>query len=130
MAPENDSRASILLALEQKAEFLVAHQLDLLAQIEEHLRGVHHTMRRIERLRSARHRIGPELSNGERQQVLGGLSDELTEIDEHLVTQHQSCQMMQVIIQQMQARLTELRQVADQFEEDPETPDEGGSASV
>jgi hypothetical protein len=49
-----------------EAEVLVAYQLDLLARIEHQLRSVHKTMRQIEKLRSSQHRVGPELSNGQR----------------------------------------------------------------
>jgi hypothetical protein len=129
MDPES-RRASILRGFEDKTEFLVAHQLDLLAQIEHHLRGVQHTMRRIERLRSSRHRVGPELSNRERGVLLTGLAVELAGIDAQLVTQHESCDAMQQIIQQMQARLTELHDVAARLETEPPPANERGSLSI
>ena len=85
-------RASQIREFEMEAELLVAHQLDFLAQIESQLRAVHQTMRRIERLRNVNSRVGPELSNGGREDVLAGLMRELNAVDEQLLVQHQSSQ--------------------------------------
>ena len=85
------------------------YQLDLLAQREAQLRAVHHTMRCIEKLRDAKHRVGPELTNGDRNDTLTVLASEITAIDRELAVQHQSCEHMQRYIRQMQARLTALR---------------------
>lgn len=49
----NDSPISVKHDLEQMAEWLALEQIDLLAQVEAQVRFVHHTMRRIEKLRAA-----------------------------------------------------------------------------
>ena len=97
-------------AFEGEAELLVAHQLDLIAQLERQLRAIHRTMRQIERLRGGEHHVGPELSNGDRVHTLRRLSDELIVIDKELDAQHESCVDMQTTIGQMRARLNALRQ--------------------
>ncbi len=109
MATPDAERTQEIKAFETDAEVLLVHQLDLLAQLEAQLRAVHHTMRCIERLRSAKYRVGSELSNGERRETLTTLADEVTAIDRELQTQHQSCEDMQGSIRKMQARLTALR---------------------
>src|ERR1041385_9013528 len=85
---DDAKRTPIIHAFEREAELLVVHHLDLLAQIEAQLRAVHHTMRRIERLRSAKHRVGRELSNGERHSTLGSLSEEIAALDAQLKEEH------------------------------------------
>ena len=92
-------------------EVLVAHQLDLDAQLEKQLRAVHHTMRRIEQLRGARRRRGGSvtLSNGARENTLDHLSAELTSIDTELDTQHELCLEMQTTVEKMRARLRAMR---------------------
>ena len=112
MAHTDDTRASTLRAFERDAELLVVHQLDLVAQIEAQLRAVHHAMRRIERLRGTRLRVGAELSNGERHTMLTGLSAEVVELDKHLSEERQCCHLMQDTITQMQERLAALKQTA------------------
>ena len=94
--------------LEQEAEYLVVSQLDLLAQLEYQLRAVHQTMRRIETLRGAKNRVGPELSNGETIDTLDHLTKELTAIDIELQTQHESCQTMLGTVAKMRGRLREI----------------------
>jgi hypothetical protein len=111
MAEPTPDRAAIIKAFEDGAEVIAVHQLDLLAQLEGQLRAVHKTMRCIEKLRSDRHRVGPELSNAERADTLQSLANELTAIDEELHIQHQSCAEMQRSIGKMQARLAALRQL-------------------
>jgi chaperonin cofactor prefoldin len=106
----DSTRAVGLRALEAEAEFLVLHQLDLLAQVEAQVRAVHHTMRRIETLRAARLRVGPELSNGEREDVLRELGKELERIDAHVAVQHTSCVEMQEAVERMRERLKAMRQ--------------------
>src|ERR1700716_3277052 len=91
---------------------LVVYQLDLLAQLEQQLRAVHHTMRHIEKLRSVKHRVGPELSNGQRDGTLTNLHDEIQAVDTELAVQHGCCLDMQETIAKMQARLAELRRRA------------------
>ena len=114
----DNSRAAGLHDLEQDAELLVLEQLDLLAQVEAQLRAVHHTMRRIEKLRAAKFRRGQvELSNGQRADVLGGLSEELCALDEHLDQQHQCGKEMQTTVERMQQRLKALREAAAQASE-------------
>jgi hypothetical protein len=94
---------------EQNAEKLVVYQLDLLAQLERQLRAVHHTMRHIEKLRSTKDRVGPELSNVARGAELVNLSDEVAQLDVHFKVEHECCTEMQITIAQMQNLLAELR---------------------
>jgi len=94
-----------VVAFEADAEFLVLEQLDLLAQVESQLRAVHHTMRRIEKLRTAKHRVGPELSDGVRGDTLEGLSAELEALDSHLASQHSCCLHMLNTVDKMRNRL-------------------------
>src|SRR5947209_6410952 len=97
-------------SFEPDAEKLVVYQLDLLAQLEQQLRAVHHTMRHIEKLRSVKHRVGPELSNGERGDELVTLSDEVAQLDVHFQSEHECCTEMQITIAHMQNLLADLRQ--------------------
>src|SRR5207244_4087630 len=85
------------------------YQLDLLAQLERQLRAVHHTMRHIEKLRSVKHRIGPELSDSQRGDELVSLSREIAELEIHFEGEHQCCTEMQVTIANMQNRLADLQ---------------------
>jgi hypothetical protein len=94
-----------ITAFEVDAEFLVLEQLDLLAQVEAQLRAVHHTMRRIEKLRNPKHRVGPALSDGVRGDTLAGLSAELEALDSHLATQHSCCHEMLNTVERMRNRL-------------------------
>jgi chromosome segregation ATPase len=131
MSNEDAARAPIIQALERAAELLVVYQMDLLSQIEAQLRGVHHSMRRIERLRAARLRMGPELSNHQWQTTLTGLSAELSELDQQLAEEHTCCGFMQETIKQMQARVVDLRRVAARFHDaESEPSDKGGSVSA
>jgi enoyl-CoA hydratase/carnithine racemase len=98
--------------VEQEAEHLVVHQLDLLAQLERQLRAVRLTMRRIEKLRGAQNRIGDELSNGQKLDTLDHLADEVHVIDRELQTQHESCQLMLATVEKMRERLRPLRQAS------------------
>jgi len=128
MAEHDSARAAGIKAFEAEAEKIVVHQLDLVAQLEAQLRAVHHTMRSIEKMRTARHRIGRELTNGERNTTLKTLSGEIRAIDEELRVQHQSCVDMQRSIREMQARLTALREAAaDVQSERAETDGSEGS---
>lgn len=126
MAEHDMARAAGIKAFEAEAEKIVVHQLDLVAQLEAQLRAVHHTMRAIEKMRAARHRVGRELSNGERVTTLTTLGGEIQAIDEELRVQHQSCLDMQRSIREMQARLTALRKQAA-AEARPEAPETDGS---
>lgn len=112
-----------LAAFEREAEVLVAHQLDLIAQLERQLRAIHRTMRQIEKLRNAKNRPGSELTNGEKVKTLSLLTDELAAIDGDLGTQHESCVEMHVTIDHMRARLRAFQQPADTSES--ETPHSG-----
>jgi len=69
---------------ESEAELLVNYQLDLIAQLESQLRAIHHTMRHLEKLRGAKHRVGPNLSNLQRADTLLHLSEDLTGLDGQL----------------------------------------------
>jgi chromosome segregation ATPase len=110
MASSSDpNRQSEIRAFEEEAEVLAAYQLDLLAQLERQLRAVHHTMRRIERLRSPDHRVGPELSNGQRLATLRDLSDEIADLESHIKIEHECCDEMLATIAQMRERITHLR---------------------
>jgi uncharacterized coiled-coil protein SlyX len=126
---EPTNRASIISSLEREAELLVAHQLDLLAQIEAQLRSVHHAMRRIERMRGAPKRVGAELSNGERRTMLVGLSAEIAELDKHLAEEHEGCALMQTTIRRMQERVAKLKHAALGIDTSPE-PEDAGSVDT
>jgi hypothetical protein len=106
---ETSSGQQDVQALEDSAERLAAEQLDLLAQLEQQLRAVRHTMTHIEKLRSARWRVGPELTIGERERVLLALSDAVASLDQQLVIEHGGCVEMQSIIGQMRARVADMR---------------------
>ena len=121
MTDPANRRAAMLLAFETDAEMLVVHQLDLLAQIEAQLRAVHHTMLRIQRLRSAKHRDGPELSNGQRQTTLVGLCDEVEAIDKQIAEEHECCLFMLQTIAQMQHRLGEMKRAAVALDRGPDS---------
>jgi chaperonin cofactor prefoldin len=120
----DEKRAIHLESLEFDAELLVALQLDLVAQLEYQLRAVHRTMRQIEQLRSAKRRVGPELSNGEKATTLNHLTNELTAIDQELNRQHESCREMQSTVDKMRARLRAMRRAtaADSSSREPESP--------
>jgi capsule polysaccharide export protein KpsE/RkpR len=96
-------------AIDQGAEFLVLYQLDLLAQVEQQVRSVHHMLRRIERLRSGKHRVGADLTNNQRTETLAALGDELNSLDVHLLLQHDVCRDMRDTINAMKARVESLR---------------------
>lgn len=95
--------------VEQEAEALVVYQLDLLAQLEHQLRAVHLTMRQIEKLRSAKDRIGDELSNGQKIDTLDHLMGEIEIIEQELATQHDSCRVMLETVEHMRQRLRQIR---------------------
>ena len=111
----DDSNQEQIEMVEREAEILTAHQLDLLGQIEHQLRCVHHTMRHIEKLRSAKHRVGPELSLDQKRDTLKHLSSDVTGLERQLDIQRQSCQEMEYIIQNMQARLKEMFELKPQM---------------
>lgn len=96
-------------AIAQGAEFLTLYQLDLLAQVEQQVRAVHSTMRRIERLKQ---RGRGELSNDQRAETLDELAGELSSLDVHLLMQHDVARDMQDTINQMKRRVNMLRQHA------------------
>jgi hypothetical protein len=110
--PRDESPSTAVKALEAEAERHAVHQLDLLSQLEAQLRAVHRTMRIIEKLRSAKHRVGPELNDEERVGALRTLASELGRIDQELEVQHQSCADMQGLIRGMQGGLTTMRAIA------------------
>ena len=120
-----NKRAIHLKSLEVDADVLATHQLDLVAQLERQLRAVHRTMRQIERLRSVKRRVGPELSNGEKANTLKHLTAELTAIDQELDTQHESCQEMQSTVDKMRARLRAMKLASSaDLTDEPESPDQ------
>ena len=107
-----DNPDDATLTFDDEAEVLVAHQLDLLAQLEAQLRAVHHTMRCIAQLRSAKFRIGPALTDRQRARLLEGLSVEVGELDRQLNIERECCVYMQQTITQMQVRTANLRRTA------------------
>ena len=106
---EHKDRAAEIRAFEEEAEALATYQLDLLAQLERQIRAVHNTMRDIEKLRGAKHRVGPELSNGQREETLAHLADAITDLDLHIASEHECCADMQTTIAQMRDRIVGLR---------------------
>jgi ribosomal 50S subunit-associated protein YjgA (DUF615 family) len=131
-----DDPFKLAAAFETDAEFLVLEQLDLLAQVEAQLRAVHHTMRRIEKLRAAKHRVGPELSEGLRRETLHGLTAELEALDAQLATQHSCCHEMLHTVERMRHRLTSVKggiapsgreSSTPRAHSDSEPPEPGGS---
>jgi hypothetical protein len=61
MAKEQQDRAdrvSSLASIEQAAEMLSVHQMDLLSQLEAQLRSARHTINAVNRLRDKTHRVG------------------------------------------------------------------------
>ena len=122
----DQKRTHHLKSLEVDAEVLATHQLDLVAQLERQLRAVHRTMRQIERLRSVKRRVGAEMSNGQKANALNHLTDELTEIDQELNTQHESCQEMQITVDKMRARLRAMKlgSSSDSATDEPKSPDQ------
>jgi hypothetical protein len=105
-------RSSTRQDFEFEAEILVAHQLDLVAQLERQLRAILRTMRQIEQLRSAKRRAGKELSNGDKTTALGHITDEVAQIDTELSTQHESCLEMQRTVETMRAMLRSINSPA------------------
>ena len=89
---------------------LVVLQLDLLADVERQVRAVHQTMRHIEKLRGVRSRVGPELSNAQRNHTLSNLEDEIVALEQHFVTEQECCSDMHTTINKMRTRLAEMRQ--------------------
>jgi len=106
------ARARQVQQFEAEAEVLATYQLDLLAQLEHQLRSVHRTMRQIEKLRSVRQRVGPELSNGERGTALALLHDQVDAIEREIRTQRNTCADMHGTVDRMQERLRAFRQAA------------------
>jgi len=107
---------------ESHAEILVAHQLDLVAQLERQLRGVHRTMRQIEQLRSAQRRRegNAAVTTSAKTTALDHIRDELTEIDNELTTQHESCLEMKQTVEKMKAMLHAITTPATPTTEDSE----------
>jgi hypothetical protein len=112
MAADELSRRKSLHAFEIDAEWLAVEQLDLIAQIEAQLRLVRQTMRQIEKLRDAQHRVGPEPSNGERGDALNILTGDLTTLSDRLDVQGATCRDMLATVEKMRRRLAEMVQAA------------------
>jgi DNA-directed RNA polymerase subunit N (RpoN/RPB10) len=108
----DDTREVLISDFEDDAEVLFLQQLDLLSQLEAQLRAVHHTMRRIERLRGGSRRVGPELANGERETILVGLAKEIDELDTQIGIEQHCCREMHTTIVEMQQRVKTLKRVA------------------
>ena len=106
---EESSRAKILRRLEDRAERLAVHQLDLMAQIDAHFRAARHIMRRIGMLRPGRLRAGPRLTIGLRRAVLSELENEIGEIESQLELQEDTCRKMHRIIRWMQEGAADLQ---------------------
>jgi hypothetical protein len=126
----DDERQSTIVDFEDDGEVLFVQHLDLLAQLEEQLRAVHHTMRRIERLRGGSRRVGPELTNGERESILRELAKEIDELDRHVAIEHDCCRAMHMTIGEMQQRVATLKRLAGRLHETRErsAPDGAGQA--
>lgn len=108
--------------LEAEAETLAVYQLDLLSHVEAQVRAVHHLMRRLVLLRARKPgQHHGELSDGERSELMKGLSDELTQIEAHLGFQQQCCDDMQETIAEMRKRLPILKSVAAQLSDQDAT---------
>ena len=119
-------RALETLAFERDAEMLAACQLDLLAQLERQLRAVHHTMRHIDKLRSAAHRVEPELSPAERPTVLTKVEETIEALDSQLQIEHSCCSHMRDTIIKMQVQVADLRRrapIIDPSSAEPPQPD-------
>src|SRR5918994_4564316 len=102
MGESDPKRARRVKAFEVEAETLTTLQLDLLAHLEYQLRSVRQTMRQIEKLRGARHRVGPELSNGERGDALRHLHAELDALQAQIKTQSVMCLDMHKTVTEME----------------------------
>ena len=111
----DDERKSEIVDFEDDAEVLFVQHLDLLAQLEAQLRAVHHTMRRIERLRGGSRHVGPKLTNGERESILLGLAKEIDELDRHVGIEHDCCRAMHTTIGEMQQRVSTLKKLAERL---------------
>lgn len=116
--------------LEQDAEMLAVYQLDLLADVERQLRAAHQTMRHIEKLRGLKHRIGPELSNGQRENTLTSLDQEISALESHLEIEHSCCADMHATITKMRDRMAELRRsTSSPGVQSPDSSSESGAQS-
>ena len=122
----DDGRRSLINEFEDDAEVLFLQHLDLLSQLEAQLRAVHHTLRNIERLRGGSRRVGPELVNGERENILMGLAKEVDALDSHIGVEQHCCREMQTTIVEMQERVKALKGLAARQREagKPSPPDE------
>jgi hypothetical protein len=115
--------------LEQDVEILAVYQLDLLAQMERQLRAVHHTKRHIEKLRAAKHRVGPELSDVQGHNTLTRLDDEVAELDAPLKLEHACCTEMHTVIAKMQDRVADMRRRSRVSDKPAQDPAQSGSTS-
>jgi hypothetical protein len=66
-------------------------------------------MRHIEKLRSARDRVGPELSDRQREGTLSSLDADIAALDSQLAVEHACCMDMHNTIAEMRARVANLR---------------------
>ncbi len=109
---------------------LVVYQLDLLADLERQLRAVQHTMRHIEKLRAVRMRVGPALSNGQRESTLKSLADEIHTLESHLTIEQSCCADMHMTIAHMRERVIRLRErtAADTSQKPDSSPDSGAQS--
>jgi hypothetical protein len=107
----NGAREVLISDCEDDAEVLFLQHLDLLSQLEAQLRAVHHTMRRIERLRGGPRRVGLELANGERDTILIGLAKEVDELDRQIGIEQHCCREMHTTIVEMQQRVKALKRL-------------------
>src|SRR4029078_1724257 len=125
----DDQRKTEISDFEDDAEVLFVQHLDLLAQLEAQLRAVHHQMRSIERLRGGSRRVGPELSNGERESILAELTQEVGEVDPHVSLDHECCRSMHMTSAYMRARVATLKQLARRlYTSEPSASDDRGSS--
>jgi DNA-binding transcriptional regulator YbjK len=115
-------RAQEIQVFEQDAETLAVCQLELLAQLERQLRAVHHTMQHIEKLRSVKNRVEPELSPVQGHTTLTSLDEDIEALDSHLHVEHACCSDMRDTIIKMQGRLADLRRRACVIDKSPSEP--------
>jgi hypothetical protein len=112
-----NTRQSIIQNFEDDAEVLFVQHLDLLAQLEMQLRAVHHTMRAIERLRGGSRRVGPELANGERENIVLGLGREIEELDRQIGIEQHCCDGMHTTISVLQQGVATLKRLSARLRE-------------
>jgi uncharacterized coiled-coil protein SlyX len=107
---DETSRVIEQCGVDEMADWLAGQQLDLLAQVDAQLRAVHRVLRRIEKVRAARHAEGPlPPSEDRRGKGVKALSGEIAELDVHLASQADCCREMMATIEGMQSRIADVK---------------------